>query len=370
MNKNSFNNIILLISLIISGSVFSADNKLPNQLSDFEKDSLTVGYTLSPPFLNEENGQLNGPAYWLWQEVFEDQDLVFNYKKLSHEDLLSALKNGQVDISMSPLTVNADRLAHFDFTVPFQTVQSGMMVEQLSAFEKAMAFLSSFFSINFFKALGGLAVVILIFGLLEWLFERKTNEEEFDKGIKGLWQGFWWSAVTMTTVGYGDKSPRTTGGRVIALIWMFTAIIIISGFTASIASSLTVNQIDSGGEEMKDFKEKKLATIHASATEKWLEDHFFTNRLAVESPSEFKDVLLNQKVDAIAYDRPVLQSIIKKDSLDRFKLLPIQYNAQYYALGLNRNLADDFKRELSLSLLKVTQTKDWDVVLSEYGINQ
>ena len=216
-------------------------------------------------FLTKENGQLNGPSYWLWQEVFAEQDLAFKYKQMTHENLLSALKKGEIDISMSPLTVNADRLAHFDFTVPFQTVQAGLMVEQQSAFEKAMAFLSSFFSMNFFKALGGLSIVILIFGLLEWLFERKSNEEEFDKGIKGLWQGFWWSAVTMTTVGYGDKSPRTTGGRVVALIWMFTAIIIISGFTASIASSLTVNQIDSGGNEMKDFKEKKLATIQASA---------------------------------------------------------------------------------------------------------
>ena len=360
----------LLLFQFITASSFSADINANETTLDIKKDTLNVGYTLSPPFLNKEKGKLNGPSYWLWQEIFEDQDIAFKYRKMSHEELLSALKSGEVDISMSPLTINANRYSNFDFTVPFHTVQAGMMVEQQSAFEKAMAFLGSFFSINFFKALGGLSIVILIFGLLEWLFERKSNEEEFDKGIKGLWQGFWWSAVTMTTVGYGDKSPRTTGGRVVALIWMFTAIIIISGFTASIASSLTMNQIDTGGNEMKDFKEKKLATIQASATEKWLEDHFFTNRLAVESSSDFEDVLLDQKVDAIAYDRPVLQSIIKKDSLDRFKLLPIQYNSQYYALGLNRKLPDNFKRELSLSLLKVTQTKDWEVVLSEYGINQ
>jgi len=361
---------LLLVFQLVSASSFSADMDLYNTSLDIKKDTIEVGYTLSPPFLNKEKGQLNGPSYWLWQEVFADKDINFNYKQMSHEALLSALRSGEVDISMSPLTVNADRLAHFDFTEAFQTVQAGIMVEQRSAFEKAMAFLASFFSMNFFKALGGLAVVILIFGFLEWLFERKANEEEFDKGIKGLWEGFWWSAVTMTTVGYGDRSPRTTGGRIVALIWMFTAIIIISGFTASIASSLTVNQIDSGGDEMKDFKDKKLATIQASATEKWLEDHFFTNRLAVEKPSEFEDLLLDQKVDAIAYDQPLLQSIIKEDSLDRFKLLPIQYNAQYYALGLNRKLPDNFKRELSLSLLKVTQTKDWEVVLSEYGINQ
>jgi len=360
----------LILLLLSVASSFSADTFAKESKSYIEKDTLQVGYTLSPPFLNKKNDQLIGPSYWLWQEVFADKDIAFNYKEMSHEELLKALKTGEVDISMSPLTINDERLENFDFTVPFQSVQSGIMVEQQSAFEKAIQFLRSFFSINFFKAMGGLAIVILIFGFLEWLFERKANEEEFDKGIKGLWQGFWWSAVTMTTVGYGDKSPRTTGGRVIALIWMFTAIIIISGFTASIASSLTVNQIDSGKSQMNDFKDKKLATIEASVTEKWLEENFFTNRTSVESSSEFNDLLLNNKVDAIAYDRPVLQSIIKKDSLDQFKLLPTQYNYQYYALGINRSLPDNFKHQLSLSLLRATQTKDWDVILSEYGIEQ
>lgn len=335
---------------------------------DSKLDTLIVGYTVSPPFLMETNDQLEGPSFWLWQNIFEDQGYNFKYKALAHDDLLKSLKSGEVDLSMSPLTVNADRFKNIDFTMPFQTVHAGIMIEQKSAFEQALAFLGSFFSLNFFKALGGLAVVILMFGFLEWLFERKENEEEFDKGIKGLWQGFWWSAVTMTTVGYGDKSPRTTGGRVVALVWMFTAIIIISGFTASIASSLTVNQIDSSANQLKDFKEKKLATIEASATEKWLEDNFYTNRIAVKSSADFTDALLNKKADAIAYDQPVLQSIIKKDSLDQFKILPIKYHPQFYALGLNRNLPDNFKRQLSLSLLEVTQTKDWEVVLSEYGI--
>ena len=38
---------------------------------------------------------------------------------------------------------------------------------------------------------------------------------------------FWWAAVTMTTVGYGDKTPVTTGGRIVGLVWMFTSVIVI-----------------------------------------------------------------------------------------------------------------------------------------------
>lgn len=360
---------LLIFSLMsLAMHSFMAAQGLTKIRENKQLDTLVVGYTLSPPFLMKENDQLKGPSYWLWQNIFEDQGFTFQYKELAHDDLLAGLKSGAVDVSMSPLTVNAERYEDMDFTIPFQTVHSGILIEQESAFEKALAFLTSFFSMNFFKALGGLAVVILIFGFLEWLFERKKNEEEFSNGIKGLWEGFWWSAVTMTTVGYGDKSPRTTGGRIVALVWMFTAIIIISGFTASIASSLTINQIDSGADRINDFKEKKLATIEASATEKWLEDNFFTDRYAVRSTDELTSVLINDKADAIAYDQPALRSIKKKDSLDQFKVLPIKYNPQYYAIGLNVQLPDNFKRQLSLSLLKVTQTKDWEILLSEYGI--
>lgn len=72
-----------------------------------------------------------------------------------------------------------------------------------------------------------------------WFFERHRNPTQFGgRPGHGLGSAFWWSAVTMTTVGYGNKSPQTLGGRLIALVWMFTSVIIISSFTAQIASAL------------------------------------------------------------------------------------------------------------------------------------
>ncbi|MBA4495672.1 potassium channel family protein [Paenactinomyces guangxiensis] len=46
----------------------------------------------------------------------------------------------------------------------------------------------------------------------------------------------WWAVVTTTTVGYGDISPVTLGGRVIATILMFTGIGLIGSVTASVAT--------------------------------------------------------------------------------------------------------------------------------------
>ena len=49
------------------------------------------------------------------------------------------------------------------------------------------------------------------------------------------WDGVWWAAATMTTVGYGDLYPHTNGGRVIGLLVMMVGIGFIAVLTAAIA---------------------------------------------------------------------------------------------------------------------------------------
>ncbi len=53
------------------------------------------------------------------------------------------------------------------------------------------------------------------------------------KPIHGFGSALWFAAVTMTTVGYGDKTPQTPLGRGLAFIWMFLGIVLVSAFTGS-----------------------------------------------------------------------------------------------------------------------------------------
>jgi voltage-gated potassium channel len=61
----------------------------------------------------------------------------------------------------------------------------------------------------------------------------------------GYGDGIWWAIVTLTTVGYGDISPSTLPGRLIAVVLMLVGIGLMSTLAASITSYF-VQQTPSG----------------------------------------------------------------------------------------------------------------------------
>jgi voltage-gated potassium channel len=55
------------------------------------------------------------------------------------------------------------------------------------------------------------------------------------------WDGVWWAMSTITTVGYGDVTPATTAGRIIAIVVMIAGIGFVALLTASIAHRFVVH---------------------------------------------------------------------------------------------------------------------------------
>lgn len=89
-----------------------------------------------------------------------------------------------------------------------------------------------------------LAVVIASM-LVVW-FERRDPLSN----IHSLGDAFWWSAETVSTVGYGDYYPVTPGGRVIAVFLMVNGIALLSAVTATIATKVLEGDVD--GESGED----------------------------------------------------------------------------------------------------------------------
>lgn len=83
-----------------------------------------------------------------------------------------------------------------------------------------------------FTSVSIIAVLLVIFSAIGIL----QVENDPNSNIKSAEDAIWWAYVTITTVGYGDKFPVTTEGRIIAAILMTAGVGLFGTFTAYVAS--------------------------------------------------------------------------------------------------------------------------------------
>jgi voltage-gated potassium channel Kch len=73
------------------------------------------------------------------------------------------------------------------------------------------------------------AGVVVVSGLAMWLLDHSE--------YPNVGRGIWWALQTVTTVGYGDVTPRNVSGRIVAAIVMLWAIAFVAVLVASITST-------------------------------------------------------------------------------------------------------------------------------------
>jgi hypothetical protein len=143
-------------------------------------------------------------------------------------------------------------------------------------------------------------LMALIAGCVVWLLDTWFNQEEFPSSFpQGPFEGFWWAFVSMTTVGYGDRSPKSVSARIFAIFWIFLGITIFSMYTASLTSALT-SAVDASHESVYGKKIAVLNTTAVSRTTVLLEH---ADPVGFHSIPEMVDSLLVTKdVYGIAMD--------------------------------------------------------------------
>lgn len=77
----------------------------------------------------------------------------------------------------------------------------------------------------------GAALVVLGGGSLVWSLERHAP----GTNLRHWGDALWWAVTTLTTVGYGEHYPVTTGGRLVAIMIMFSGVAILGAVAALVA---------------------------------------------------------------------------------------------------------------------------------------
>lgn len=334
---------MLLFAALIA---FAQDPTPPSAESPDEPVApLVVAVKPSPPFtIKEDDGRWHGISIELWEAVAEEAGRPFALEELTLAQMLDGLTTGEVDVGVAALTVTADREASFDFTQPFYQGGLGIAVNRTP--ESGLTLVWRVLSARFLQTIAALVAVVFFSGWLMYVFERKNDDP---RGVNSLFDAFWWSAVTMTTVGYGDRIPQTTGGRIVAMVWMFSGIVLISSFTATISSVLTVSQLESEIDGPEDLSGVRVGTVEASTSATWAREQGLYTELYA-SPELALDALAAGSVEAVIYDAPVLQYLTNKGYDRKLGVIPHVFARQNYAIGLREGLEGG--EELNQLLLK------------------
>lgn len=323
--------------------------------------ALRVGTKPFSPFSFIQEGQYIGFSMDLWREVAEELNLEYElYGEKTVVDLLNSVSSGNTDVAIAGITITSEREKSVDFSHSFFESGLQILVPAHSQSSPVNAFVWLIFSPILLKTIGVLLLVIVISAHLLWFFEREKNSEMFPKEyLAGIWEACWWSVVTVVTVGYGDKAPIGVAGRIIATIWMFTGVLLVSYFTASVSSALTVQQLESAIQGPESLNGKKVATVKGSTAAKYLANRPIKT-IEYELVDDAFNSLEESQVDAVVYDAPVLQNYAAQDGVGQVKVVGSIFERQSYGIALKTN--SPYRESINQALLEIVENGTYDEI--------
>ncbi len=343
----------------------------PAMAQDARQESLPlkIGVFEAPPFTSEnDQGGWEGLSIDLWQRIVEELGRESTFQGFTDlAQLREALAAGEIDVILTvPATQEYETM--MDLTQPYFRSGYGIAV---SANQSAGSWLSYLALVDFSRIAMlfiGLVGLWLIAGGSLYLLERRRNPDMFGGGfVKGTGQGVWWAAVTMTTVGYGDKAPLTLAGRTIAVVWMFASIVLISSFTASIAAALTTEKLLGKVRGPQDLPHVRVGSVSNSLPANWLEDRGII-AAPYDAVSDGIRAVDANNIDAFVFDVAVLKDTTNSEFPGRVAVLP-QVVAQYY-VGIGVAHRNPLREAIDRALLGVIASEEWERLLARYGLHK
>ncbi|MEE9320817.1 MAG: transporter substrate-binding domain-containing protein [Granulosicoccus sp.] len=355
-----FRRLMLCLAVFFSPGLLAQANDVADVIDD--NKPITVATKVAPPFaMKADDGSWTGISINLWQALAADLGLETRFVEATLVDMINGVADGRFAASIAATTITPDREQLVDFSHPFFT--TGFAIAVKRGDDGWLQMVKSLISFDFFKAICLLAMLLGFVGLFFWLAEHRRNQAEFRPAFwPGLGDGFWLAAVTMTTVGYGDVAPRTFGGRIIALVWMFTAILIISTFTGMIASSLTADRLSLSIEKPSDLAKVLTATVNNTASAEWLTERGVGFQ-SVDSVAAGLAALASGEIEALVYDRPLLQYLVNQQQ-GRVELVPGSFGRQDYGIALPSS--SELREPLNQALLHYLDSDAWEGTLTRY----
>jgi ABC-type amino acid transport substrate-binding protein len=321
--------------------------------------SLRIAVYDVPPYgYSNFDGSMSGISVDLWRRVAERLERQFKFIPVSEmEAVLSGLEQGRFDAAIGAITITPEREKRVEFSYPAHQSGVGVAIRKdkgpLSALKSYAAATAELSPLIF----GSLAMLVST-GVAMWLIEsRHPAASGSESSVATLRDGLYWAIVTMTTVGYGDKTPKSTTGRVVAVSWMFASLVWVSLLSTSLVSRLALDHVEPRGSAASfDFAGKKLAAVAQSSGAEYLDQHGL-EYTKFNNLSDALDALSAGRSDAVINSVGALQYLISKRYASSAEIRQGLLAPAYMAIALP--VRSQLRRPIDEALMKITSDPEW-----------
>jgi polar amino acid transport system substrate-binding protein len=323
----------LLLIAILYDSTVHAETAL---------EELRVVTRILPPMVIDQQGRLSGFSIELWNAISERLNAKTSYQTAPDvRALLEEIRSGRADAGISAISITSAREQEFDFSQPMMNAGLQIMVRgqgQGAGSNPLTDLLGLLFSKAILVWLGIALLLILIPAHLVWWLEREHKEGIIPTKsyFPGIFYAMFWAAGTLAT--QADQMPRHWLARVIAVLWMFTAVVFVAFYTAQLAATLTVQQIKSDIAGPEDLHGRRVATTGGSTAASSIRD-LGAQVQEFGLVEQAYQALLNHEVEAVVFDAPVLLYYAANDGKGRVQMVGSVFRKEDYGIVFPPNSA-------------------------------
>lgn len=274
-------------------------------------------------------------------------------------DLFKLVSTGDVDMAMGGVTINYNREVAYDFPHPYKKSGMGILIRDEGESD-IMGALAIVFNGSFKKIWVAFLLMIIIAAHIVWFTERGSPAFN-DKYIIGIWEGLWYSVVTVTTVGYGDKVPQKALSKFVAVLVMLIGIGVAGIAMSQLSAVMNVQMFEYSINSPKDLKGKLIAVVSGTTSEE-VASKYQANIKVANGIEEAVLMLEAKRVDAVIFDAPTLQYY----AMNNGNLTTVGgiFDIQDYGILLPKD--SKYRETVSLNILKLKTTDTYDKMLSKW----
>jgi polar amino acid transport system substrate-binding protein len=326
--------------------------------------TLIVATRVLPPFVTEQNGELGGFSIELWQKIAQELEIKSQFKKANDVNgLLELVRSKKTDLGVAAISVTSQREQEFDFSQPIFESGLQILVRSQGQQSSIRRLLSSIFNPTVFQLLGLMVIILLIPAHIVWLVERNHTGGFLENSnyFPGIFKACWWAAATLAT--QAEEMPKGPWGRLMAIIWMFISVVFIAYFTATVTTSLTVEQLQSNIKGLGDLADKKIATIAGSTSETYLKQQNLDSK-GFKQIAETYDALNNGDVDAVVFDAPILLYYAAHDGKGKVQVVGSIFRKEGYAIALPNG--SPYRKPINNALLSLQEKGTYQEIYDKW----